>query len=458
LRHNDAIFACRVNAVVIPHLADLYPEHIRTIRARADRALALARYDHLVVASGAELYRFLDDMHYPFAANPHFKAWVPLTQHPHCFIAYTPGAKPVLIYHQPADYWHLPPQDPNGYWVEHFDVRIVREPNEALQHLPKPAARCAILGDANAAVGDYVPNNPPMVLNALHWARSVKTPYELQAMRAATARGVRAHRAAEQAFRAGRTEYEIHHEYCAAAAHNEHELPYGNIVALNQHGATLHYQHQSRVKPPHHHSLLIDAGAQVHGYACDITRTYGDGDAEFGELVAAVDAVQQTLVAKVRPGQNYPALHIEAHHRLGEVLESLGIVRMSAEAQVEAGVTSTFFPHGLGHYLGLQVHDVAGFQQDESGGTIAKPPGHPYLRLTRTLERDQVLTIEPGVYFIDMLLAELARGPHAAAVDWRRVEHLKAFGGVRIEDDVRVTDGEPENLTRNGFAELDRAA
>ena len=140
------------------------------------------------------------------------------------------------------------------------------------------------------------------------------------------------------------------------------------------------------------------------------------------------------------------------------MLASQGIVRMTPEAQVETGVSSAFFPHGLGHYLGLQVHDVAGFQQDESGGTIAKPPGHPYLRLTRTLLQDQVLTIEPGIYFIDMLLAELKRGPHAASVDWDKVERLKPYGGVRIEDDVRVTDGEPENLTRNGFAELDRAA
>ncbi|HET9484174.1 MAG TPA: Xaa-Pro dipeptidase, partial [Xanthomonadales bacterium] len=310
MRHNAGIFACRADAV-IPHLSELYPEHLRIVRERADRALALGGYDHLVVAAGTERYRFLDDTHYPFAANPHFKAWLPLTQHPHCWLSYTPGRRPLLVYHQPADYWHLPPQDPSGYWLEHFDVRVIREPREAIAHLPKPAARCAIIGEPDAALEDHVPNNPPGVLNPLHYARSRKTPYELQSMRAATARGVRAHRAAEAAFRAGRTEYEIHQDYCAAAGHNEHELPYGNIVALNHHGATLHYQHQSRVKPARHHSLLIDAGAQVHGYACDITRTYGDGDGGFGELVAAVDAVQQALVAKVRPGQNYPALHIE---------------------------------------------------------------------------------------------------------------------------------------------------
>lgn len=443
---------------MIPHLADLYPEHARTVRERADRALALGGHDHLVVASGAEHWRFLDDTHYPFTANPHFRAWVPLSQHPHCWLTYTPGRTPVLVYHQPADYWHLPPQDPTGYWVEHYDVRVIREPAEAAQHLPRPASRCAILGEPNAAIGEYVPNNPQPVLDALHWARSRKTPYELQAMRAASARGVRGHRAAEAAFRARATEHEIHRAYCEASGHDDLDLPYGNIVALNRHGATLHYQHQSRVAPPAHHALLIDAGAQVHGYACDITRTHHDGGEEFAALVAAVDAAQQALVAKVRPGQSYPALHIEAHHRLAAILEQQGIVRMGAEAQVESGVSSTFFPHGLGHYLGLQVHDVAGFQQSEAGGTIPKPPGHPYLRLTRTLEPDQVLTIEPGIYFIELLLAELARGPHARAVDWDKVERLKPYGGVRIEDDVRVTEGEPENLTRSAFAELDRAA
>ena len=437
-----------------PHLAELYPAHIRTVMQRADRALARGGFDHLVIPAGAERYRFLDDNHYPFAVNPQFKAWVPLTQHPHCWIAYTPGKKPVLVYHQPHDYWHLPPQDPSGYWVEHFDLRIIREPAEAAQHLPKPASRCAIIGEPEHGVGEHQPNNPQAVIDSLHYARSQKTAYELQAMRAANARGARAHRAAEAAFRAGKTEYEIHHDYCQAASHAERELPYGNIVALNHHGATLHYQHQSQVKPAHHYSLLIDAGAQVHGYACDITRTYGDGDPAFAALIEGVDRVERTLAGKVRAGQNYPALHLEAHRLLGGVLRDVGVVDMTPESMVETGVTSKFFPHGLGHPLGLQVHDVAGFMKDESGESIPRPAGHPYLRMTRTLEADHVVTIEPGLYFIDLLLAELKGSPHAGSVRWDKVEHLKKFGGVRIEDDVRATDGEPENLTRDAFAEL----
>src|SRR5690606_29438152 len=111
--------------------------------------------------------------------------------------------------------------------------------------------------------------------------------------------------------------------------------------------------------------------------------------------------------------------------------------------------------HGIGHLLGLQVHDVAGLAASETGGTIPRPEGHPYLRLTRPLAEGCVVTIEPGLYFIPMLLDGLRLGPHARAVDWDKVEHLRAFGGVRIEDDVLCTVDAPENLTRDAFAALD---
>ena len=125
---------------------------------------------------------------------------------------------------------------------------------------------------------------------------------------------------------------------------------------------------------------------------------------------------------------------------------------MSPESAVESGVSSAFFPHGLGHLLGLQVHDVGGFQKDESGGTIDKPKGHPYLRLTRDIEPRMVMTIEPGLYFIDMLLAELKDKPVSRDVNWEKVDRFHKYGGIRIEDDVVCTDAAPENLTRDAFA------
>ena len=435
-------------------LASLYPAHLATLRTRADQALALGGFDHLLVAAGTPPGKFLDDQDYPFVANPHFRHWLPLTDAPGSWIAYTPGAKPRLVFVQPRDYWHVVPQAPHGYWVEHFDIVTVRSAAEAVAQLPK--GRSAVLAPPCPAIDGVTVDNPQAVLDCLHWHRSYKTPYELALMREASRIGARAHRAAEASFRAGRSEFGIHLTYLAAARQTDAELPYASIVALNEHGAVLHYTAFDRTPPRENRSFLIDAGASCAGHASDITRTYAaDGHAEFQALVDGMDAAQQGFVAKVRAGQSYPELHLHAHHVIAGVLREHGFIRMSAESAVESGLTSAFFPHGLGHPIGLQVHDVAGFQQDEHGGSIPRPAGHPYLRMTRVLEPGMVVTIEPGLYFIDMLLAELRDRPAAADVDWAKVDAFRQYGGIRIEDDVVCTDGAPENLTRDAFAKFD---
>lgn len=434
-------------------LASLYPQHLATLRDRADKALALGGFDHLVIAASLPLRKFLDDQDYPFVANPHFRHWLPLTDTPGSWIVHTPGHKPKLIFLQPKDYWHVVPAAPSGYWVEHFDIEIVRNATDAVALLPGAGRRRAILGPECPTVPGAEANNPQAVVDYLHWHRSYKTPYELELMREASRIGARAHRAAERAFRAGESEFGIQMAYLAAAQQMEAELPYANIVGLNEHGAVLHYTHFDRQAPAQSRSFLIDAGASAAGYASDITRTYAArGHDEFQALIDGVDAAQQGFAARVRAGQSYPELHIHAHHVLAEVLREHGVIRMSAESAVASGVTSAFFPHGLGHPIGLQVHDVSGFQQNERGGTIARPQGHPYLRMTRVLEPGMVVTIEPGLYFIDMLLDELRAKPVAGDIDWAKVDFFRPYGGIRIEDDVACTDGAPENLTRDAFA------
>jgi Xaa-Pro dipeptidase len=436
-----------------PDPAALYPAHLAVLRQRADAALARGGFDHLVVPSGNLHYQLFDDRDYPYAVNPQFKAWVPLTRNPGSWLVYTPGSRPTLVYLQPFDYWHVVPQAPNGYWVEHFDIVVIRTPEEALQHLPKSPARCAILGEAQGALGDYAPNNPQTVIDHLEYHRAFKTPYEIAMMREATRRGVRGHRAAERAFRAGASEFGIHLAYCQAAGQDAGELPYGNIVALNEHGAVLHYTELGRLPPKPARSFLIDAGGSHGGYACDITRTYSaDTGDEFQSLIDAVDVAQQAMCAQVRAGFDYKQLHLDAHLALAGILEEFGIIKVSPQAALETGVSSAFFPHGIGHGIGLQVHDVAGFAASDAGGTIARPEGHPYLRLTRVLEPGMVVTIEPGIYFIDMLLEKLKQDGHADSVDWARVDAFRPYGGIRIEDDVACTDGDPLNLTREGFA------
>jgi Xaa-Pro dipeptidase len=146
---------------------------------------------------------------------------------------------------------------------------------------------------------------------------------------------------------------------------------------------------------------------------------------------------------------------LTAHRILGDVLHETGITTVTGDAALERGVTSVFFPHGIGHLLGLQVHDVGGVMGDGSGREVERPAGHPYLRLTRMLEPGVVVTVEPGIYFIESLLkAARADSARASLIDWEVVDELRPFGGVRIEDNVVTTAAKPENITRDAFAKL----
>src|SRR3546814_609052 len=238
----------------------LYRQHLTTVQDRADTALARAGLDHLVVPSGTLHYHFFDDRDYPYAVNPQFKAWLPLTRNPGSWLVHTPGARPKLVYLQPRDYWHVVPQTPSGYWTTHFDVIVVRKPEEALQHLPVDPSRCAILGEPQSALEGFVPNNPQAVVDYLEYHRAYKTAYEIGMMREATRHGVRGHRAAERAFRAGASEFGIHLAYCQAAGQDANDLPYGKLVGLNEPRAVLHSHDRQRVPPSPEPRLRLDPG------------------------------------------------------------------------------------------------------------------------------------------------------------------------------------------------------
>ncbi len=439
----------------MPELKTLYGDHLCQLMAVADEALAAGGYDGLIVGSGSLRYYYLDDSSYPFRPNPRYRAWLPDAS-PDSFVVYRPGNRPKLVFHQPDDYWYLPPAVPAGYWVDSFDLQVVRSPDALRSHLGSKA-RWAVLGEpapATDGLGDY---DPPAVVARLDYARAVKTPYELACMAKATAAGVRAHRAAEAGFRSGASEYEIHLAYCRAAGAREEELPYNNIIAFDTHAAVLHYQLLDRSRPPGVKSFLIDAGAQRAGYACDITRTYAAAPGEFQDLIDALDAAQLKLADRVRPDTDYRDLHLAAHRAIAGILVDQGLVSGSADAAVATGVTSVFFPHGIGHLLGLMVHDAGGFMASAEGGTLAKPEGHPYLRLTRPLEAGFVVTIEPGIYFIDSLLAQAQGDARGGAIQWAKVDALRPWGGVRIEDNVVArAAGAPQNLTREAFAAAER--
>ncbi len=313
--------------------------------------------------------------------------------------------------------------------------------------------RIAFLGPAGSFEEADGSINDADLLARLHYDRAVKTPYELECLRRATALGVRGHRAALAAFRSGASEYQAHMRYLEACTQREEEMPYNNIVAYNENAAVLHYQHLARRPPRHRRSFLIDAGAQFRGYAADITRTYAGDAGRFAELVEATNRAQLALCEEIVTGRDYREVHLSAHRRLGDVLQETGVTTVSGETALERGITGVFFPHGIGHLLGLQVHDVGGVMGDLSGRERERPPGHPHLRLTRMLEPGVVVTVEPGLYFIDSLLEGARADPaRATLIDWDVVEELRPCGGIRIEDNVVATAGKPENMTRDAFA------
>ena len=437
-----------------PSLGALYESHIQALTTRHDHALETAGASHAVIYSGNPKIAFLDDNSYPFKANPHFVSWVPLTNLPCSYIVYTPGKIPVLVYFQPRDYWHVVPDSPDGFWTDYFDIRVVHASEDIAAHLPREREKCILIGEIeNDALAFGIERiNPTTAVNILHFARGIKTDYELENMRLASQRAVSGHRAAEAAFREGLSEFDIHRAYCKAVSHTDSELPYNNIVALNEHGAVLHYTDLDRDAPALARSFLIDAGAQVHGYASDVTRTYSGGDKRFQSLIGRMEGMQRDIVDRVQAGVDYRALHISTHKMLAGILVDADLASGDATTLLETGVTSAFFPHGLGHLLGVQVHDVGGFMENETGAVIDPPSGHPFLRLTRILEENMVLTIEPGLYAIDMLLDNLRGTPAESHVNWNSVDWLRPFGGIRIEDNVRVMIGGQENLTRDAFA------
>ncbi len=437
-------------------LDELYPAHLLTLTTRLASALSACDFDSLVIHSGQARIAFLDDQRYPFRINPHFKWWLPLQDAPGCLLHLTPGNRPLLLFHSAADYWHKPAALPRGSWSRHFDIEFCPDDASLRSALPPPGARTAFIGEPTprlAALG-FGAVNPQPLLDRLHEHRVRKTPYELACLRAASSLGVAGQQAARAAFEHGASEFAIHQAFLSGCGLREQELPYQAIVALNANAATLHYQDLERAAPRERRTLLIDAGAQYNGYASDITRTHVAHNGTFAGLLAGMEDLQLTLCDAVRAGLDWRDLHLSAHHLVAELLRDAGLIRLDPAHAVDSGLSGVFLPHGLGHLLGLQVHDVAGFKPGPEQEPIPPPLGHETLRLTRVLEPGFVITMEPGLYFIEMLLERAKAGPLARFVDWALADSLKPYGGIRIEDNLAVTDQGHENLTRNAFARL----
>ncbi|MFU8831889.1 MAG: Xaa-Pro dipeptidase [Wenzhouxiangella sp.] len=433
----------------------LYHRHIEKRSNQYNEIMTELGYDSLLIHSGCPELRLFDDQHPPFRAHAPFVALIPQPFAADCLLELRVGRTPRLWFSQPRDFWHLTPESPAEWWAGVLDIEVVAGP-EGWHDRFRDDRPMAVLGrerDLGSLIGT-ADLNPPKLIARLDELRTRKTAWERQCIAMANKTAASAHMDAGAAFESGASELEIHLAYLAAARQDQDELPYNSIVALNDHAAVLHYQFRSPTRPADSRSFLIDAGAHYFGYAADVTRTWTRPEhSEFDDLIELVDSAQQQLCARVRTGVSFVDLHRQAHIMIASVLEQSGLVRMAPEAMVDAGISSYFLPHGLGHFIGVQVHDVAG-KVSNAGEPLPPPDQYPSLRLTRELEVGHVLTIEPGLYFIPMLLDKLRDSQFSKQVDWMAIDRLKPFGGIRIEDNVLVTEAEPVNFTRQAFAML----
>lgn len=299
---------------------------------------------------------------------------------------------------------------------------------------------------------------PSGLRDALAALRMRKAPLELDEMRHAGTITAEAFAAAILSTRPGRSEREL------AALVDGIFAKYGGYPAyatiLSVRGEILH-NHGHEGVLAEGDLLLVDAGTEVEsGWGADVTRTWpvdGRFSPEQRDVYETVLAAQEAAIARCRSGVRWRDVHIAATRVIAEGLHGMGLLRVSVDDAVSRGAAGLFFPHGLGHLLGLDTHDLRTFGDAVlygPGRSRSTEPGLAFLRMDLDLAPGMVVTVEPGLYFVPAILHSRAtRERLAEVVDFDRAEKFLAandgrgFGGVRIEDDVLVTDGAPEVLT-----------
>jgi Xaa-Pro aminopeptidase len=277
--------------------------------------------------------------------------------------------------------------------------------------------------------------------------RRQKDDLELQRMRRAESATRAGFATAARTLEPGLTEralqIELEAEFFRAGAD---WLAFDTIIAAGTNSAVLH--HPPTARPLAEGELvLIDAGGEYRGYASDVTRTYPVSGQFSGAQIGIYELVKKASEAAIErcgAGVEYRDVHHAAAVTIGAGLVDLGILGGEADTLVQRGTVSLFFPHGVGHMVGLGVRDAGGVLP----GREPDPDAFPRLRADLPLLPGHVVTIEPGIYFVPALLNDPeVRDRHRDDVRWEQVERLLDFGGIRLEENVLITDDGVEVLT-----------
>ncbi len=412
--------------------------------------------DGAVYIKGGELmYRYQTDYEFPFRQEsnfwyltgvdePDYHMILDLKTHTYHLFAPKRDAQFAV--------WH-------GYVKSKEDINILYEPDElhyennllsVLRDLNPSTIYC--LNEEQAEFLEDLDRNfkvdTESLTDAITYCRSIKTDEELDMMREAAFINNIAHRKAMEAIKPGMYEYEM------KAVFDFHQQSrgllfdaYNGIHAAGKNSAILHYT-EAKSRLNNGDLYLIDAGYEYQGYASDVTRTYPCNGRYTGDQANVYQTVLNALnkvIEEVKPGVKMEDLHMMSAEIIIRGLKDMKLVKGSVEDLMENDIFALFFPHGLGHFLGLDTHDVGGYPK---GVERIDRPGIRFLRARRELQAGMTITIEPGLYFIPALLKPaLEDETKSKFLNGSRLESFYDFGGVRIEDNLILTEGGCENLT-----------
>ena len=277
--------------------------------------------------------------------------------------------------------------------------------------------------------------------------RRVKDGFELETLQSAIEATTAGFAQARKSIYPGTTERAIQIELEAEMfRHGANNVGYRTVVASGRRAAILHAK-PSQKTIDDGDVVLVDAGGSVEGYTADVTRTFAASGRFSVEQQAVYDLVlsaQKTAIDRCRDGVEWRDVHLAAATAIATGLSDIGLLESGVEESLETGAVSLFFPHGIGHMLGLGVRDVGGIADDREERLCCGVR----LRVDLPLRAGFVMTVEPGIYFVPAILDDsVQRERFRKAVAWEKLDRWRAVGGVRIEDNVLITTTSPKVLT-----------
>jgi len=431
-----------------------------TYRARREQLRANVDGGAILILGNNDAPINYEDNVYPFRQDSHFLYYAGISETGMAALIEPDGRE--ILFGRPYDpddlVWHGPRPHVGDHaassgFAGTADIAALKTAIDRLvaagvriHYLPpyraERAFQLAALLDANPEkVGNGVSID---LVRAVCAQRLIKTDEEIAEIEDALAVTAEMYRVAMAEARPGRREFEIAGLMQARALELGRQQAFTPIVSVR--GEVLH-NHSYDNTMADGDLMVMDSGAESPGwYASDITRTFpvngrfSDRQREIYEIVLAA---QTAVIGAASPEHDNKEMHLLAARTIARGLTDLGLMKGDPDDAVAAGAHALFFPHGIGHMMGLDVHDmedlgdIVGYPEGEKRSTQF---GLAFLRMTRRLEPGFVITDEPGIYFIPALIDQW-RGEerHAGFIDYDRVEGYKGFGGIRIEDDLLIT-------------------